>query len=291
MNLNDLLKAKDLDPKQVLVLRHKPKEPSLDKVLPWLASERHDLFDAFQQTQGLHLESTMKKLVGVGHIASFIRRGGGKALFVGLYSIESNPLTYDKFWKVPAHRELKALGMKGFSGNKRSSIHQFQLSLTKDYSQWKGKLVIDWPKSRAWWRRAHKREFPILAILEDSALDTEMPEWNQINFTWEELKVLPTPWKAALKEWRGIYYIFDKADGKGYVGVAYGKDNLLGRWLNYAARGHGGNRLLRPRNPQNFLFSILQRVSPDTEDSEVIQLEQTWKIRLHTHNPSGLNDN
>jgi hypothetical protein len=38
MNLNDLLLGKAIDPKQVLVLRHRPWEPRLHKVLPWLAA-------------------------------------------------------------------------------------------------------------------------------------------------------------------------------------------------------------------------------------------------------------
>ena len=118
-----------------------------------------------------------------------------------------------------------------------------------------------------------------------------MPEWDTIELTSKELGVLPTRWKSALSHWRGIYYIFDTSDGKGYVGSAYGKDNLLGRWLNYASSGHGGNRLLRGRDPANFRFTILQRVSPDMEADEVIRLESSWKQRLHTRKPFGLNDN
>ena len=40
MNLNDLFSGKGIDPKQVLVLRHRPREPELRKVLPWLVAER-----------------------------------------------------------------------------------------------------------------------------------------------------------------------------------------------------------------------------------------------------------
>jgi hypothetical protein len=70
-----------------------------------------------------------------------------------------------------------------------------------------------------------------------------------------------------------------------------GDTNLLGRWKNYAARGHGGNRLLRQRDPRNFRFTILQRVSPDMDADDVIRLEANWKERLHTRQPFGLNDN
>jgi hypothetical protein len=130
-----------------------------------------------------------------------------------------------------------------------------------------------------------------MAILEDSALAAAMPDWTEIALTWAELAVLPTRWRAALSRWRGIYYIFDVSDGKGYVGAAYGESNLLDRWQNYAARGHGGNAQLRQRDPANFRFTILQRVSPDMDAGDVIRLEGSWKERLHTRQPYGLNDN
>ena len=124
-----------------------------------------------------------------------------------------------------------------------------------------------------------------------SALIRKCQTWEDISLTWEQLRVLPTPWKPKLSEWRAIYYIFDVSDGKGYVGSAYGGSNLLGRWLGYAARGHGGNILLRSRQTGHFRFSILQRVSPDMHAADVIRLEATWKERLHTRAPFGLNDN
>ena len=43
--------------------------------------------------------------------------------------------------------------------------------------------------------------------------------------------------------------------------------------------------------PHEFKFSILQRVSPDMDETDVIRLESTWKERLHTRDPLGLNDN
>src|SRR5207245_10264488 len=115
---------------------------------------------------------------------------------------------------------------------------------------------------RSWWRSAHRNEVPIIDIHEDSALDAALPECDEIDFTWEELQVLPKRLKLKLSEWRGIYYIFDTLDEKGYVGSAYGESNLLGRWLNYADRGDGGNKLLRQREPLSFRFTILQCVSP-----------------------------
>lgn len=291
MELNELLQSENIDPSQVVVLRHRPEERALNRVLPWLAAERHDLFNAYQQIQKPNLESSMKR---AEFVASFIAGGAGKALFIGLYKIAGcKSVDRKTFWEIPANIELKKFGMRGFTENsKRSSALWFKLDLTDCYASWKGKLVVGWPPpERSWWRRAHRNQMPILAVHEDSELDQVMPDWQEISLTWEELGVLPTRWKALLSQWRGIYYIFDSSDGKGYVGSAYGKSNLLGRWRSYAASGHGGNKLLKKRDPQHFHFGILQRVSPDMDEADVIQLETTWKQRLHTRAPHGLNDN
>lgn len=294
MNLNDLLRGKGIDPKQVLVLRHRPSEPELNKWLPRLAAEKPDVFNAYQQTQGARLEGVMSTMKGTGYVAAFIGHEPSKALFVGLYAIgESKPLTREEYWRIPENVELKKFGMKGFSEEEpRSAVLWFDLAVNDFYESWRGKLIVNWPPpERSWWRRAHRNEMPILAILEDSALVSAMPEWNQVILTWEQLGVLPKAWKVALSQWRGIYYIFDTSTRKGYVGSAYCDSNILGRWLDYAASGHGGNRLLRERDPRQFRFAILQRVSPDMGPEEIINLEGTWKDRLHTRQPYGLNEN
>lgn len=295
MTFNDLLRSQNIDPKRVLVLRHRPPEPELRKVLPWLAAEKPDVFNAYQQTQSPKLEGAMQSITGSGWIASFIGHEPGKAIFVGLYAIEaSTPMSHDEYWRVPAYIEMKAFGMRGWSQGPdgRTSILWFDLHRVEFYSSWQGKLIIDWPPPElAWWRRAHRNDMIVRAILEESAFAAAMPAWSDLDLSWADLGVLPGRWRSALSQWRAIYYIFDQSDGKGYVGSAYGSDNLLGRWRGYAAKGHGGNVLLRKRDPQNFRFTILERVSPDLEAADVIRLESSWKQRLHTRVPHGLNDN
>ncbi len=287
-----------MDPKSVIVFRHRPKEPELRRVLPWLAAERPEIFNGYQQTQGdIRVEKVLESLVGRGHVASFIGMRPGRALFVGLYSITSStPLSPLDFSRKSQNLELEKFGAKNWftedMERDRRTVGWFDLRLVEFYSQWKGKLVVGWPPpERAWWRRAHRNVLTVLAVHEDSVLDAEMPEWNALILRWEELKVLPTRWKDRLSQWRGIYYIFDETDGKAYVGSAYGEANILGRWLDYAVTGHGDNKRLRLRPPEQFRFSILQRVSPDLDAAEVIRLESRWKDRLHTRHPHGLNDN
>lgn len=298
MNLNDMLEADGIDPRKVVVFRHRPREPEMRKVFPWLAMERHDLFNAFQQTQSTtRVENALKTLTGSGYLASFIGLESGRAVFVGLYSVESSKsLTLKQFRDCSANIELKQYGGKFWFTEEmakyRPTVECFNLVPHDFCSSWKGKLVVNWtPPERSWWRRAHKNDFSIYAVHEENVFDARMPEWQEIVFTWKQLKILPTRWKQIMSQWRGIYYIFDISNNKGYVGSANGKTNLLGRWENYGATGHGGNKLLRARDPENFRFSVLERVSPDLDPADVIRIETSWKERLHSYSPRGLNEN
>jgi hypothetical protein len=289
MTLNDLLLAKHIDPKQVVVLRHRPREQALNRVLPEIAADRADLFNAYQRSQGDKLQTVFQK---VQFVASFIRRAANRALFVGLYQVKGwTPMTPRACAALPENVELVQRGAGGFAGL-RAQLLWFDLALRPEYAEWKGRLVVDWPPpGRSWWRRAHRNVMPVRAILEDSALHSPMPAWNQLTLNRDELLTLPNRWRDRMKDWRGIYFIFDSSDGKGYVGSAYGQENLLGRWTTYATGRHGGNKLLKPRDPKHFRFSILQLLPHDADTDDVLRLESSWKNRLHTRAPHGLNDN
>ena len=197
MDLNDLLTKENIDPRQVIVLRHRPQEPELRKVLPWLAAEKPDVFNAYQQTQPERLEKSMLR---AKYIASFIGTQAGNALFIGIYSIgELEAIRSQPVLEAPCPQRTKVFGMEGFSGKVRPTILWFDLALKPFYASWKGKLIIGWPPpERSWYRWAERNTFPVQAILEDSALNSAMPAWDEIDLGWEELRVLPTRWRAAL---------------------------------------------------------------------------------------------
>ena len=288
-DFKDLLTRHRINLERVMVMRHTPQEPELRKVLPWLAAEKPEVFNAYQQTQ---LPRAEKALTKADFVGSFIGQADDKAIFIGLYRRGTwHPVNDEQFCSIPAIQELKTLGMGGLDN--RETYFWFELELLDLYAEWKGRLVVKWPPPvRQWWRWAKSNNFLIHAIHEKGLLDreSEMPCWEQLSLKWSELKVLPTKWQTILKQWRGIYLIIDVSDGKGYVGSAYGEENLLGRWLNYATSGHGGNKKLKKRDPQNFVFAILQRTSPDMVEADVIRLEANWKDRLRTRE-FGLNDN
>ncbi len=275
----DLLAKHQIEPQDVLVLRHTPTAPRLQKVLPWLAAYHPAVFNAYQQTQG---DIVTKRMKNVTYVASFIGHSPGSALFVGLYQRHGQELrTADQIRSEPAVQELEAYG----SGVETHERLWFDLRLREDFcGVWKGKLTIQWPGREINWHRiADRAAFKITAIHAESLLSKTPPDsYREWDLQWDELKLLPESWKAKLRGWCGIYYIFDISDGRGYVGKASGAENLLGRWLNYADRGDGGNVRLRGRDPLNFRFSILELVPGDMEDGDVEWREQNWMLRLRT---------
>jgi hypothetical protein len=293
MELNNLLLTGNVDPARTLVLRHRPTEPELRKALPLLAAERLDIFNAYQAYQNPSAERSFKAQVG-GWLVSFISYGPAKAIFVGVYKIErAEAESHEKYWSRSENIELAKLGLGAYStAHSGTPSWRFDLRLISFHEEWRGKLVVGWPPpERSWVRRAHNNVMPVLAIREESAFSAEPPPWDEIDFTWAQLGILPQRMRGALEQWRGVYLIWDASDAKSYVGSAYGGANILGRWESYAATGHGGNKHLRLRDPSSFRFTVLQRVSPDMPIDEVIQLERSWKRRLHTAAPQGLNEN
>lgn len=291
LTLNELFRLSGIAENDVLVFRHRPNEPDLNRVFDWIAAERPDLFDCYQSNHGRRTESALSN---ARFLASFIRHRPGTALFVGFYEVASSrELSVEECMSRPLHRELMSFGMTGMKATEgRESVIEFDLRLTDWHAKWRGKLIVRWPGlERSWYRWADRNEFAIEAIALEDLLTPRMPDWQQLTVNWNELELLPASWCSQLREWRGVYLIIDQGDGKQYVGSACGSENILQRWRDYSRSGHGGNRLLRGRNPANFRFSILERTSPDMPSDQVVSIEASWKERLRTRAPAGLNDN
>jgi len=288
MDLNSLLGEKRINSEKCLVLRHRPQESELRKRLHWLAAERPEVFNAYQQTQSERVERQMKR---AEHVASFIGHQPGFAVFVGLYEVKGwNWMTKKEVLALATYRALREFGQQSTEWG-RNRLLFFDLRLSHIFAEWKGKLIVRWPPPEIVFSRwASANRFEVEAILQESLLAKDMPDWRDLLLSWEDLHAIPASWRYALQQWRGVYFILDSQSGQGYVGSAYGKDNMYQRWTNYAKTGHGGNKLLRQCEPRNLRFSILERVSPDTPDQDVIERERTWKVRLHTRQ-HGLNAN
>ena len=171
------------------------------------------------------------------------------------------------------------------------------IDLLKDYE---GRLTIDWGNSARMWHQKGTTEKPIVAIQADEK--KVFSGFENLILTYDELKEIvenPTiyeAWHTALSSVNAIYLIVDQETGKQYVGSAYGKDGLLGRWSCYVNSLHGNNKLMKelicayPEHYHHFQFSILQILPKTATDDEVIQTESLYKKKLLTI-PFGMNDN
>ena len=103
-------------------------------------------------------------------------------------------------------------------------------------------------------------------------------------------------WQASLSSVAGVYLILAETTGEQYVGSAYGVSGIWGRWQNYAADGHGNNKLLKylvannSRYPHAFRYSVLQVLPKSTKDGEVVRWESQYKVKLGSR-ATGLNSN
>src|SRR5690242_6436371 len=108
LTFNDALADSGIDLKDVIVFRHRPYEPELNRIFEWIAAERSDLYDCYQGTHGARVESALKR---AKFLASFIRYGAGSALFVGLHEVRSfRTISTAECIARPKHQELMSLG-------------------------------------------------------------------------------------------------------------------------------------------------------------------------------------
>lgn len=86
---------------------------------------------------------------------------------------------------------------------------------------------------------------------------------------------------------KAVYLIVDIKTGKKYVGSAYGDNMLLGRWRNYIANGHGGNKLLKSLDfeyiKENFKYSILEIFKSSVDDEIITNRELLERSSINSH--------
>ena len=218
-------------------------------------------------------------------ILSFIGIEGNKAEFYGAYEV----LGHEAFTKA----DLKQLPDWLAEAHKDEEPRiKYQLREIEAYRPDRGRLIVQWKSTRGWWQ---KKDLDIYELLPATA-GTLFPGYQEVLLSFDALKqIFADPrahrdWQAALKANAGIYRIVDLASGKTYIGSAYGGDGLWGRWQNYAKTGHGGNKLLKGKNPEKFQWSIVRTVSTTMSARDVIRIESLEKAK-HGSLAIGLNAN
>ncbi len=294
MRFNTLLRDVHIDPAQVSVIMHLTRLEPLRSLLPIIADLHPDLFDAYQSVHGSRAEATLAKRPLA---ASFVPIGLAQLVFAGLFEItgrQTRPVTevYADPRFARLEREFGATDTAPGPNIARggTQVH-FSLTPRPELAEEIGRLRIAAPGTRAYVQIAANLDPVVLALTPRRHLSPPLPDWTEVILSKPEVVNLPPEWIAAMTQWRGVYLITDVSDGGRYVGSAYGKDNIVGRWRQHVAGNRGITAELRRRLTANFRFSILELVRHSDPDELVIRREHTWMNRLHTRdrNLLGLN--
>jgi hypothetical protein len=271
ISFNDLLRAEDIDPATVKLVRHQ--EGGRRGQIIFATSRMPDGRAKVEEYQRIQHRTVFD--VG-GLIATFIVTPRGDTLFFGLYRVDGlgvcEPGTTDPIFNDPA-------------GGK----NRYDLTYDPRLAQYEGRLSIAWGgATRSWFQRAAKQPKPVVAIREPD--DPPFPGFSSFVCDLEDVPGLYTSWQAILRAVKGIYLLVDRETGDQYVGSARGEESLLARWMTYAQNGHGGNVGLRPREGAKYQASVLQVFDITSPDQRIEEVEAWWKQKLGTR-VHGLNLN
>lgn len=277
LNFSDVLNKVGLDPKRVKLIRHSLADKEFKKCYD------NNMVPEYTRVQN----STFSN--GYDYWCVFISGKSTTAKFFACYKVNGC---------VPDTQDVKPDGfpLENWFQGQRMFYELEHVDLLKEYEN---RLLIEWGKGALAWAQKGTNEKPIVAIQDKRVFSG----YENLVLTYDELKEIvkdPTAyesWHTALSSINAIYLIVDRENGRKYVGSAYGKGGLLGRWTHYVHSLHGGNKLMKellcgyPERYTHFQFSILQLLPKAVTPEEVIRTETIWKKKLLSYEPLGMNAN
>lgn len=171
----------------------------------------------------------------------------------------------------------------------------------KEYENLLGRVIVKFHKDNAYVilkAESSMDKFEVAEILPENLDQIDsFPDYKNVSVSYSELKNKldkSKEWQTALKCRKGVYVISDHQTGKLYVGSAYGKDGIYGRWKTYAESGFDKNEQENGKYPnkglqeivksegisyvqKNFHYAILETFTDDVADEYIIQRESYWK--------------
>ena len=232
--------------------------------------------DAFEDYQSVQ----RRDVFPVGDLlASFVVTEARQTVFVGMYRV-------DDVGTCPPG-SIDALLKHDISGQ-----FSYDLQLVDDLVDYQDMVVIEWGAgARSWVQRAANQPKPVIEIAQQ--YEPRFPGFRVFVRPVDEVPSLPSGWQQVLRSVKGVYLLVDVDSGQQYVGSAKGADSLLGRWMDYAAGGDGGDKALKAaavHGPKNYQVSVLEVVDENTPDETIEQIESFWKNKLLSRR-FGLNRN
>lgn len=254
LTINELLSQRGLDlSRKIKIVRHQDRRYDVNSLI------RAGQFEAYQSSQSQPVFECDFVVACVGH-------GPGRARFLGVY------------------RKL--------SRRAKGRSYYYKLRKEPGFEDLEDRVVMDWGAGAlAWHQWLTKRDREVIEILPKGFVKT-FPGYLDFVLTFDELQgIVGHPeenrdWHDMLGAVSGIYVITDQRTGRHYVGAAYGRDGILGRWRAYAKTGHGGNRRLerltssRKNYASNFTFTVLRVMDKTTPDIEVLAQEELVRRKL-----------
>lgn len=270
LNIVDLLKLKGLDTKKrIKLVRHQDAKCDVNEIY------KRGYINIYQSYQH-------KDIFGnCDYIVSFLGLEGTKALFIGVYEVKSSGI-------VHGNRDLP----NDFIWFERISndLFHYELEEVAGFEDYKDRIIIEWGKNPLAWHQWLKPKEIVEVV--PTGYFMEFPGYLDFILDYHDLKkIIENPrsnkvWFTLLSSVSGIYLIVDNNTGNQYVGSAYGKGGIWGRWANYAKTGHGGNKMLEellqkdPKYCNNFRFTILRTLDKTITKNEVLKYESLYKAKL-----------
>lgn len=271
IRFNALLRDEGIDSRDVKLVRHQDTRHG-KRVTPyklWRADNGE--FELYQRIQ----ERAVFK--GSRFVASFVATPLDETLFVGMYENKS---------VGKAKRGL----IDPISGKDVGGLNFYNLVESPKLDEYRGRLVIEWGKGyRSWVQLARGREKAVVEI-HRSASDPPFPGFLDFRERLNSLAAVPASWRAALSAVSGIYLFTHPDSAKQYVGSAQGEGGFWGRWEQYVASGHGGNKRMQDIPAADYQISVLEVASSSAAADVLANMEERWKQKLSTRK-FGLNAN
>jgi hypothetical protein len=280
LGIVDLLKVFGFDDrKKSKLVRHQDDRFDIPALI------REGWFELYQSLQARPVFDGCEQLI------SFVGDGSGRARLIGVYRVLNQSAATKSL--IPKSCPYQEWGV--------TSKYHYELERRAEFANLEGRVVIDWgPGALAW--HQHLKNKPVIELLPNGRLLDPFTDYLDFSLSHSQLTELVATanahrdWVSSLSAVAGVYLILAQSSGQQYVGSAYGLDGIWGRWLQYAANGHGGNSKLRAllvsdsAYPGAFRFSILQVLPKTTAAPEVIRWESLYKAKLGSR-ATGLNLN
>jgi hypothetical protein len=271
---NSVLKQNNIDPADAILLRHQDRRSVPGRTPYELWRDNRPAFELYQSAHSFH---NRPKFARASIWASFVGALDGATMFAGLYAATyAGVLAQDRPWP---HAEGVDLA---------GSCDQYEVKRDGRFIDLEGKLFIDWGDGeRAWVQRADRQNKPITELRPEFK-EPEFPGFLNFIEPLSRIESLPKSWVEILKYAQGVYVLTCPKTREQYVGSASGIEGFWQRWMDYARTGHGGDVILKKREPSDYQVSILEVAGSSAQRDDIVKMEERWKRKLQSHE-MGLN--